>query len=147
MNCDPREIEILTPAEAERLVAWVGPVYNSTRPAREKGQRGRGSVPSLDRFGWLNMFVDRTMRGLTHAEVVVWLCLFRHYQTKTGYARVSESRLAEQTGLSVRTVRRALAGLRRKRLVSNRRKAKQGRIAEYYLWPIAWPGGSTTHAS
>lgn len=137
----PIETRTLSHDEARAVIHWASPVYSITKPAKREGQRGRGSVPSLDRFAWLNLFVDQTMRQLTPAEVAVWLALFRHHQTKTGFARVSQARLAEQTGLSVRSVQLALAGLRRKRLAWNRRRPRSGCMAEYYLWPIAWPGG------
>lgn len=137
---NPNDLTPLSPEETRKMIAYITPVYAKVRPAKRKGEkgRGRGSVPSLDRFAVLNLFIDRTLRLLSPSEVSVWICLYRHGHG--GVSKVSRKRLVEQTGFCEKFVKRALRSLRRRRLVRTRRRGKTGRIAEYTLWPIVWPG-------
>lgn len=86
------------------------------KPAPKKGA-GRQSGRSA-RFGLLNTFADVALADLTGAEVKVWLILFRDTKANTGTARTGQTDIARRAGLSVRGVRKALAGLVRKELVT-----------------------------
>ena len=70
-----------------------------------------------DRFAVLNAFVDFTMQDLPRAEVLVWLALFRDTKAD-GLARTSQADLARRAGVNVGTVKRAVAGLRRRGLLA-----------------------------
>ncbi|MFM8274523.1 MAG: helix-turn-helix domain-containing protein, partial [Gemmata sp.] len=61
--------------------------------------------------------------GLTPAESLVWLVLFR--DTKgTGTARTAQADIARRAGLDVRTVRRAVASLDTKGLLQTVRRGR-----------------------
>lgn len=64
----------------------------------------------------LNGFVDAGMAGLTRAEFAAWLVLYR--DTRNGTARTSAGDIARRAGLSRRALVKALAKLRRRRLVT-----------------------------
>jgi len=70
----------------------------------------------VSRWGNLNGFVDVSLRGLTPAEVRVWLILFRDTK-QNGTARTGQTDIATRSGLSVRMVRRAIKKLRDGELV------------------------------
>lgn len=90
-----------TPAPAPKAPKPKG------KPARRK---------TADRFAVLNTFVDFTMRGLSRAEVLVWLVLYR--DIRNGTARTSQCDIARRAGVNVRTVKRAIAGLHRRGLLA-----------------------------
>ena len=79
--------------------------------ARGKGATGRHS----DRWAAYNAFVDATLGGLGEAELRVWLILFR--DVRDGVARTGMTDIARRAGLSRRGVVKAVAGLKRRRLV------------------------------
>lgn len=62
------------------------------------------------RWKLLNEFVDYSLRRLPPAEVRVWLVLFRDTKP-VGRARTGQTDIARRTGLSVRTVQRAVRAL------------------------------------
>jgi len=81
-------------------------------PAAKPKRRTRS-----ERFAVMNAFVDFSMAGLTGAEVKVWLILYR--DTKgTGTACTGQADIARRSRLNVRTVRRVLAALEAKGMVS-----------------------------
>jgi hypothetical protein len=83
------------------------------REAKGKPARRRAG----DRFGAFNAFVDFTMQDLPRAEVLVWLALFRDTK-QDGIARTSQADIARRAGVNVGTVKRAVAGLRRRGLLA-----------------------------
>ena len=86
------------------------------RPARRPGR--------AERFGMLNTFADMALAGLTGAEVKVWLILFRDTKAATGTARTGQADIARRAGLSPRGVRKALAALRAKGLLTVRHRGR-----------------------
>ena len=92
------------------------------RPARHLGHasvaKGKPARrKTANRFAVLNAFLDFTAGALTRAEVLVWLILFRDTKPD-GTARTSQVDLARRAGVNVTTVKRAVAGLRRRRLLT-----------------------------
>ena len=58
------------------------PSGNDSTPQRDQGHNGKAKGKAArrktaDRFAVLNAFVDFTMQGLSRAETLVWLALFR----------------------------------------------------------------------
>jgi hypothetical protein len=78
-----------------------------------------------ERFAALNAFVDFGIAdaGLTPAEALVWLVLFRDTKD-TGTARTGQADIARRAGLDVRTVRRAVASLAAKGLLQTVRRGR-----------------------
>lgn len=87
------------------------------RPAKARGR------PRAARFAVLNAFCDFGLAGLTGAETKVWLLLFRDTKA-TGTARTGQADLAGRSGLSVRAVKQALKGLRRRGLADVVRRGR-----------------------
>jgi hypothetical protein len=83
--------------------------------SKAKGKPSRRNT--ADRFAVLNGFVDFTMQELSRAEALVWLALFRDTKPD-GIARTSQADLARRAGANVGTVKRAMAGLRRRGLLT-----------------------------
>ena len=79
-------------------------------PARTRGK-------AAGRFRVLNTFVDSTLRGLRRNDLGVWLVLYRDTQPD-GTANVSQGRIAERVGVTVKTVRRAITRLAGQGLVT-----------------------------
>jgi len=78
--------------------------------SKTKGKTSRRNTGN--RFAVFNAFVDFTMQGLSRAEALVWLVLYR--DTKDGTARTAQSDIARRAGVNVRTVKRAIASLHRR---------------------------------
>ena len=94
-----------------------------------------------DRFAVLNNFVDFTAGTLTRAEVLVWLVLYRDTK-RDGTARTSQADLARRAGVNLATVKRALTGLRRRRLVTRIAKGNLRRGPSVYrVYPLTPPPG------
>jgi len=68
------------------------------------------------RFKALNFFVDFTARSLTRAEALTWIVLFRDTKPD-GLASVGQADIARRIGADVKTVKRAMAGLRKRGLL------------------------------
>src|SRR6266404_7864776 len=83
------------------------------------------------RFQQFNLFVDRTMCGLTRAEALVWLCLFR--DARDDLAQVPQSSLATRANVSVRAVKTAVARLAEKRLIKVVYRGSRGGMPSRYL--------------
>ena len=77
-------------------------------------QRRSERKPS-DRFESINTFIDQTMRGLSHADSLVWLVLWRI--ARNGAARASYGDLANRIGCHRSTVTKSLRRLREMGLV------------------------------
>ncbi len=75
----------------------------------EPGQRETTDKPNrkatAGRFAVLNEFVDCSLAGLTKADLIVWLVLYR--DTRNGTARTSQANIALRGGVSVRAVQYA----------------------------------------
>jgi hypothetical protein len=85
------------------------------RPNKPKGKTaGRRTG---ERFATLNAFCDFTLRELTRAEIAVWLTLYRDTKAD-GTARTSQADLGRRAGVTLATVKRAVAGLCRRGLLA-----------------------------
>lgn len=70
-----------------------------------------------DRFETLNTFVDFSLRELTRAEIAVWLLLWRDTKPD-GLAKTSQVDLGRRAGLHLATVKRTVATLCRRGLLT-----------------------------
>lgn len=101
--------------------AMLPPVTAAPRPPRLPRPPPR---PAQDRFGEVDAFVDMTMRGLSRAELAVWMVLWRDIKP-AGTAKTSQEDMARRAGCDVRTVRRAVDRLEALGLL---RLVRKGRI-------------------
>ena len=99
--------------------ATLRPDEEPARPAPTAKPKRRG-----ERFALLNVFTDCALADLTGAETKVWLILFRDAKAATGTARTGQADIARRAGLEPRTVRRALASLQAKGMVSVVRRGR-----------------------
>jgi hypothetical protein len=81
------------------------------KPSKAKGPTRAG------RFQTINAFLDVTMAGLIPSERAAWLILWRDTK-RDGLARTSQADLARRAGITDRQIRKALAGLQRKGLLT-----------------------------
>lgn len=94
---------------------------------------------SGDRFAVLNAFIDFTMNELDRAEMAVWFALYRDTKPD-GLARTSQADLARRAGTTDRTVRRAIAGLKQRRLLKIvHRGGLQRGTSTYRVLPLIRP--------
>jgi hypothetical protein len=84
------------------------PAVPQAKPAKHKA--------AGERFATLNAFVDCSMARRTRSELATWLVLYR--DTRNGTAATSQADIARRAGLSVRAVKRAVAGLQAAGLLS-----------------------------
>jgi hypothetical protein len=82
------------------------------------------------RFAVLNAFVDFTLRGLSRAEMAVWLILYR--DTREGLARTAVSDIARRAGCNRGTVFRAIGELKWRGLLTVLRRGGLGRGSSRY---------------
>jgi hypothetical protein len=102
---------------------------NSTEPPATKGKPAK--VASASRFTTINSFADFALSDLSRAEIAVWLLLWRDTKPD-GLARTSQASLAGRAGIDARTVRRALAALQNRELVTVVRKGSIARGPSTY---------------
>jgi hypothetical protein len=88
---------------------------NSTGAPATKGKSAADAIAG--RFATINTFADFGLPGLSRAEIAVWLLLWRDTKPD-GLARTSQASLAGRAGADDRTVRRALAKLQKRELVT-----------------------------
>ena len=69
-----------------------------------------------DRFATINAFVDCSLAELSRSEALTWFVLWR--DTKDGTVRTSAADIARRIGCSRRAVTDALAGLRKRGLLT-----------------------------
>lgn len=104
---------------------------NGRAPAERRKAKGPAAGRSTgDRFRVLNAFVDCTLAGLSRNEIAVWLILFR--DERNGAARTGQNDLARRAGISARSVRRGLEGLRQRGLVQRVYQGGVGRGVSVY---------------
>lgn len=106
--------ETLPPMEAE-------PGLSSMRNSKAKPKGRTKGKPNAkrktaDRFGVLNQFVDCSLDGLTRSELATWLVLYR--DTRNGTAATGQTDIARRAGLSVRAVKTAVHGLKKRGLLT-----------------------------
>ena len=91
-----------------------------------------------ERFSTINAFVDCSLPGLSRAEALTWLVLWR--DTKDGTVRTSAADIARRIGCSRRAVTDALAGLRQRGLLTliYRGGMNQG-VSIHRVQPLAKP--------
>jgi len=104
---------MLTPDEIAKREARETARRDGKAAGKAKGSPERRRT--RERFGVLNAFVDCSMAGLSRAEALTWLVLYR--DTRDGTARTSGADVARRIGTSRRAVTDALAGLRRRGMV------------------------------
>jgi hypothetical protein len=98
-----------------------GPAPSPTPQPRDRSKAKRAA----GRFAVLNAFLDATLAGLTRAEAAVWLLLFRDTKAD-GLARTGQADLARRAGCNVGTIKRALARLARRGLLTVVRRGRIG---------------------
>jgi predicted DNA-binding transcriptional regulator len=98
----------------------------------------RTPTAAAGRFATLNAFVDFTAGTLERSELLVWLILFR--DQRNGIARTGQADIARRTQLGERTVRMAIASLRKRGLLELARRGgvRQG-PSSYRLRPVETP--------
>ncbi len=91
-----------------------------------------------DRFATINSFVDCSLAELSRSEALTWFVLWR--DTKDGTARTSAADIARRIGCSRRAVTDALAGLRKRGLLTliYRGGMNQG-VSVHRVQPLAKP--------
>jgi hypothetical protein len=111
----------------------AGPATAPLPKARDRSKAKR----SAGRFATLNFFLDVTLRTLSRSEAAIWLLLFRDTKPN-GLARTGQADLARRSGCDIGTVKRALAKLAAKRLLSVVRRGRSGvGPTIYWVWPIS----------
>lgn len=132
---DDQEITVEAEAEGEATAAAAREAAGPNPPAaKAKGARA-------ERFAALNAFVDVGIAAakLTPAEALVWLVLFRDTKA-AGTALTAQTYVASRTGLNVRTVRRAVASLAAKGMLTVVRRGRLGGGPSLYrVHPTARP--------
>jgi predicted transcriptional regulator len=93
------------------------PPPRPTAGAKTKAKGKATAAETSTRFATLNTFTDVTLRELCRAELAVWLTLYRDTKPD-GLARTSQADVARRTGLNVGTVKRAVARLCRRGLLT-----------------------------
>lgn len=83
-------------------------------------------------YDLLDAFVDFDMGGITPAEALVWVVLYRDTDPLTNTARVSCERIAARVGRSVRQVKRLLKKLADRGLIRVERRGGLNRGATTY---------------
>lgn len=101
----------------------VLPAMQSAKPMTGRPPKTTGAAPTKskdkatgNRFVELNSFVDCSMADLSRAELATWLVLWR--DTRNGTVRTSGTDIARRIGTSRRAVTDALAGLRKRGLLT-----------------------------
>jgi hypothetical protein len=109
----------------------------STSKGTEKPKR---TAATSNRFGELNAFVDCSMAGLSRAEALTWLVLWR--DTKNGTVRTSMTDVARRIGTTRRAVVDAVPKLEKRGLlfVVYRGGLKRG-MNVYRVHPLPKPPG------
>jgi hypothetical protein len=94
-----------------RGASMLPPMQNPKRPQNtERPKRNRkGNADTGNRFAVLNAFVDSTLATLSRSELAVWLVLYR--DTRDGTVRTAQTDIARRAGVSVRSVKTAIAKL------------------------------------
>ena len=111
----------------------------STTTNKGTGKPKRTAATS-NRFGELNAFVDCSMAGLSRAEALTWLVLWR--DTKNGTARTSAADIARRIGASRKAVTNALPVLRKRGLLRLvHQGGLTGGVSVYHVEPLAKPTG------
>jgi len=79
------------------------------KPAKQPKEKPKRRNEFAERFRTFNAFVDGTLAGIARTDALVWFVIFRH--AKDGISKVSQSRIAQQAGVSKRTVVSAIQRL------------------------------------
>lgn len=103
---------VLPPMDIHKRTTELPPKATGGPPTKGKGKpKGTG-----DRFAEINAFVDCSMADLARAELATWLVLWR--DTRNGTVRTSAADIARRIGTTRRAVTDALAGLRKRGLLT-----------------------------
>ena len=97
--------DVLPPMERPVIQAPTATPKKATEAKEEPNRR-----KTADRFGVVNAFLDFTAAGLSRAEALTWLVLWRDTKPD-GTARTSQADLARRIGADRSTVKRAVAAL------------------------------------
>ncbi len=91
-----------------------------------------------DRFATINAFVDCSLADLTRAEALTWFVLWR--DTKDGTVRTSAADIARRIGVTRRAVTDALAGLRKRGLLTLIHRGGMNRgVSVHRVQPLTKP--------
>ncbi len=105
----------LSPAEQEKMLAYRPELVEAVEAEKKAQKPQMASVkPKRQGYGrWemFNKFVDLTPTELTPAQRVVWMTMFRRADGKDNTLESSVRVLANQTGLTDKTVQQAIAKL------------------------------------
>ena len=119
----------------------VWPPMESPRPRQGNATAKAVSNPkrtaaTSNRFGELNAFVDCSMAGLSRAEALTWLVLWR--DTRNDTVRTSMTDVARRIGASRRAVSDALSKLRKCGLLKLiHQGGLTGGVSVYHVEPLA----------
>jgi len=103
-----------------------------------KGVPNPKTRKTSDRFKDLNTFVDFSMAELGRSEIAVWLVLYR--DIRDDIAQTGQTDIARRSGISDRTVRRALKKLESKGLVKIVWRGRLGTgPSKYRITPMSKP--------
>lgn len=106
------------------------PTGKQVTPTRKSGARGSSSRSAVrQRFLDLSTFLRGPHRELTPTERVVWLCVYA--LTQAGRAVVTQARMAEYGGVTVRAVKKAVRGLVGRGLLEVVQRGGPGRASVY----------------
>ena len=111
------------------------PMHAPSLPNEERQSKTKEKTDqrkTADRFAVLNNFVDITLARLAPSESIVWLVLYRDTKPD-GTAQTGQADIARRTGLSVRTVGRAITQLVAKGLLQVTYRGRTGRGASKYI--------------
>lgn len=107
-------------------------------PPDRRGRKAGHRRKTADRFRALNAFVDCSMTDLTRAESLTWIVLYR--DTRDGTACTSADDIARRIGASRRAVTTAIAGLRKRGLLTLIHRGGLNRGPSVYrVEPLARP--------
>ena len=110
----------------------------SFAPAKPPPPKPLNSERGSARWHLLNTFVVRHMRRVSPTAVCVWMVLYRHAEPDGLVRMVSIERIAKMTGLTERTVYRALDELKVRKLMAQvARGNKQSGPSIYRLLAVA----------
>ncbi len=110
----------------------------SAEETARKASKPKGKTKG--RFAVLNAFVDYSLASLDHPSRSVWLVLYRDTRPD-GLARTAQGDIARRIGMSVPTVKRAVAKLETLGLLTVAyRGGLGGRVSVYQVHPLLVQG-------
>ncbi|MGI9460155.1 MAG: helix-turn-helix domain-containing protein [Pirellulales bacterium] len=106
-----RQMAGLPPAEREEFERIRNAANAKATPQKPQIASVKPKRQGYGRWEMFNKFIDLTLNELTPAQRVVWLTMFRRADGKDNTLESSVRVIASQTGLTDKTVQRALVKL------------------------------------